>query len=197
MNQPKLPVNAYILTGGQSRRFKSDKSLVKLGNKTVTEILYDRLKSIFQNVFVVGKKVPPIDLPFISDLNHIQCPLNGIVTALEHSTTKWSFVIACDQPLLQKETIISLYNHVSPGFHIVIPETDNKLHTTCAFYHQHTLPVFVGALSRGEYVIFKPFDVLNVKKVVIKNSTVEQFININTLEDLKMAEKFFLEIGEK
>lgn len=197
MNQLKFPINAYILTGGQSRRFKSDKSLVKLGNKTVTEILYDRLISIFQNVFVVGKKVPPIDLPFIPDLNRIQCPLNGIVTALDHSNTQWSFVIACDQPLLQKETIISLYSHVSPDLHIVIPKTNDKLHTTCAFYHQYTLPVFVGALSRGEYVIYKPFDILNVKKVVIKNSDVEQFVNINTPEDLEMAEKFFLEIGEK
>ena len=49
-------INAYILTGGQSRRFGKPKCLVQLGGKALTEIVYDKLISIFMNVSVVGKE---------------------------------------------------------------------------------------------------------------------------------------------
>jgi len=192
MGKPKLPVNAYILTGGQSRRLKTDKSLVKLGDNTITELLYDRLAVVFKNVYVVGKNTPPGNLPFIPDLNHIQCPLNGIVTALDHSSSEWIFIIACDQPFVQNETIIYLYGHISQATQIIIPKTDNKLHMTSAFYHQSTRSIYKKAIAQGKYAIYEQFGILNVKKITITIQESEQFLNINTHADIERAKKFFL-----
>lgn len=49
-------INAYILTGGQSRRLNMDKSLVQLNGMTLTEIIHQKLSSIFNNIYVVGKE---------------------------------------------------------------------------------------------------------------------------------------------
>lgn len=51
-------INAYILTGGQSRRLNMDKSLVQLNGMTLTEIIHQKLSSIFNNIYVVGKENP-------------------------------------------------------------------------------------------------------------------------------------------
>jgi len=75
-------INAYILTGGQSRRLNMDKSLVQLNGLALTEIIHKKLSSLFNNIYVVGKENHYPDYNFIKDVKPIQCPLNGIVTAL-------------------------------------------------------------------------------------------------------------------
>ncbi len=78
-------INAYILAGGQSRRLNTDKSLIHLNGKTLTEIIYKKLSLIFNNIYIVGKENHFPAYSFIQDIKSIQCPLNGIVTTFEHS----------------------------------------------------------------------------------------------------------------
>jgi molybdopterin-guanine dinucleotide biosynthesis protein A len=68
-------INAYILTGGQSRRLNIDKSLVKLNSKTLTEIIHQKLSLLFNNISIVGKENHFPDFTFIQDCKPVQCPL--------------------------------------------------------------------------------------------------------------------------
>ncbi len=189
MSDFKILADAYILAGGESRRFKMDKSLAKIGNQTLTEILFERLNPIFDRVFIVGKKNKFGKLPFLRDQFEIQCPLNGIVTALQHSDGKWSFIIACDLPLIQIEVIHYLYQNITEKENAILPTTGGKIHGACAFYHSTALPIFLDSMKSGNYSLYKNFSVMNSKIIEMPDKYQSQFLNINRYEDFIEAKK--------
>ncbi|NHZ85466.1 MAG: NTP transferase domain-containing protein [Planctomycetia bacterium] len=181
-------INAYILNGGQSRRFNMDKSLVQLNGQTLTEIIYQKLGSIFNNIYIVGKENQFPDFTFIKDIRPVQCQLNGIVTALEHSHNDWIFVIACDLPVVETSSINDLYDNINSNTQVVLPNVNDNLQPLCAFYHKSVLKIFNAAIGIGDYSLMKLLDQIEVVKVIIPSEDEEQFLNINYPEDLKKAE---------
>ena len=182
-------INAYIFTGGQSRRLQTDKSLVKLNGKTLTEIMHKKLSLIFDNIYIVGKENNFPDYSFIEDVKPVQCPLNGIVTALEHTQNDWIFVIACDLPLIETSSINYLYDNIKSNVQVVLPIIDDNLQPLCAFYHKSVLTNFNAAIDKGNYSLMKLLDQIEVEKITISPENEGQFLNINYPEDLKKAEE--------
>ena len=181
--------NAYILTGGQSRRFGEPKCLVQLDGKTLTEIIYDKLISIFTNVSIVGKENHFLKYNFVEDANSIQCPMNGIATALEHSNSDWIFVIACDLPLIKDNIISSIYDNIDMEKHAVVPSVDNQLQQLCALYHKSILKYFNSAIEKGDFSLMRLLNQSDILKIAIPFNDNEQFLNINYPEDLEKAEE--------
>ena len=180
-------IKAYILTGGQSRRLNTDKCLVELNGITLTEIIYKKLNPLFQNINIVGKENHFSDYTFIEDIQPVQCPLNGIVTALEHSQHNWIFVIACDLPLIETSTFNYLYDNIKSNIQVVLPIVNDNLQPLCAFYHKSVLKIFNTAIKKGDYRLMRLLDNLEVLKVTISSNDEEQFLNINYPKDLKKA----------
>ena len=181
-------ISAYILIGGQSRRLNADKCLVKLNGQTLTEIIHQKLRSIFNNIYIVGKENIFPDYDFIKDIKPIQCPLNGIVTALEHTTKEWIFIIACDLPLIEASSINYLYDNIKSNVQVVLPIVNDNLQPLCAFYHTSVLNNFNTAIEKGDYGLMKILDNLKALKVAISTKNNEQFLNINYPKDLEKAE---------
>jgi len=178
-------INAYILTGGQSRRFNTDKSLVQINGKTLTQIIHARLSPIFNNTYIVGKENNFLNYNFIKDVKPVQCPLNGIVTALEHSKNDWIFVIACDMPLINDNIINYLCNNIEVVKHAVVPSVNNQLQPLCAFYHKSILKYFNSAINKGDFSLMKLLNQLDISKIAIPINDIDQFLNANYPEDLK------------
>jgi molybdopterin-guanine dinucleotide biosynthesis protein A len=189
MNISLYNINAYIFTGGQSRRLYTDKSLVQLNGKTLTEIIHHKLSLIFGNIYIVGKENNFPDYDFIQDIKSVQCPLNGIVTALEHTQNDWIFVIACDLPLVKISSINDIYDSIDSNTQVVLPNVNNKLQPLCAFYHKSILKIFNIAIDENDYSLMKLLDQSEVVKVEIPTVDKEQFLNINYPEDLEKAEE--------
>lgn len=178
-------INAYILTGGQSRRLTMDKSLVQLNDKTLTEIIYEKLSFLFNNIYVVGKDNHFHNFTFIQDVKPVQCPLNGIVTALEHNQKEWIFIIACDLPLVKVKSINYLYDNINAQ--VVVPIVDDKPQPLCAFYHNSVLKKFNMAIDGGDYSLMKLLNQIEAVKITISSENEEQFLNINYPGDLEKA----------
>lgn len=182
-------INAYIFTGGQSRRLRTDKSLVKLNGRTLTEIIHQKLSLIFDNIYIVGKEDNFPDYNFIQDIKPVQCPLNGIVTALEHNQNDWIFIIACDLPMVKTSSINDLHNNINSSTQVVLPKVNNILQPLCAFYHKSVLKDFNAAIDGGDYSLLKLLNQIEVVKVTIPYENKAQFLNINYQEDIKKAEE--------
>jgi len=189
MNSPLYDVNAYILTGGQSRRLNTDKSLVQLNGKTLTEIVHQKLSLIFNSIYIVGKDNHFPNYNFINDVKPVQCPLNGIVTALEHNKNEWVFIIACDLPMVTTSSIIDIYDSIDSNTQVVLPKVTDRLQPLCAFYHKSVLKYFNNALAKGNYSLMKLLDQIELVKITIPLDNEEQFLNINNTENLKRAEE--------
>ena len=182
-------INAYILTGGKSRRMKTTKSLVQLNGKSLTENVYENLNKVFKDVYVVGKENHFPNYNFVSDLEPVQCPLNGIITALENSQKDWIFAIACDLPFITSSTINYLFAQFELKEQIVLPKINDRLQPLCAFYNKSVLNHFKNAIMLGHYSLILSFDQLLVNKVAVDNKFEDQFLNINYPEDLERALK--------
>jgi len=182
-------IDAYILTGGQSRRFTADKCLAKINGKTLTEIIYAKLSVVFDNVYIVGKDNPFSHINFVKDMNEVQCPLNGIATALDHSKSDFIFVIACDMPLVKNGTISNISKEVKVTSEVVLSVVDSQNQPLCAFYSKEILPKINTAIKKKEYSLMKLLDQLDVAKIAISNNDIWQFLNVNYPADLKKAER--------
>lgn len=178
-------MNAYILTGGDSRRFIIDKSLAKINNQTLTELVHRNLKPLFDDILIVGKSNDFPDFKFVKDSHNVQCPLNGIVTALEHSNTDWVFIIACDLPLIKSDTIKNILNQIDNNSQLVLPIVKDRPQPLCALYNQSVYEQFKTGIDSEDYSLISKFKNLSVKEVLIHDKEIKQFLNVNYPEDLE------------
>ena len=93
---------AYILVGGKSSRFGSDKALIEFEGRPLALHLAAVARQSAGAVTLVG---PPdryqhLGLPVIPDTHQGVGPLAGVLAALEHSVQPWNLVLACDMPRL-------------------------------------------------------------------------------------------------
>ncbi len=175
-------VNGYILTGGFSRRFGSDKALAKINNHTFTEELFETLLPILKSVSVVGKKQYFGNIPFIEDNLDIQCPMVGLYSALKQSDTDWNFIINVDMPLIDKEIVQYLASKNSGSEKIVAPKVDNKIYPLCAFYHSTLQDSILKSINKKSYKLMDFIE--NISNTVTMNKHSDKFINVNTKQDL-------------
>lgn len=112
---------AYILAGGQSRRFGSDKARAAFDKKPLIAQLAEQLSTCLNPVVVVAEsagKYDDLGLTTIADDRPGQGPLGGLATALHHRQATlgpgWCFVAACDTVAESLDTVDLLANHLKP-----------------------------------------------------------------------------------
>ncbi|GAF86738.1 unnamed protein product, partial [marine sediment metagenome] len=181
--------SAYLLTGGKSKRFGRPKCLATINQKPLIDIVHSNVKSSFQKVYQVGKKSHST-IPFIMDEFDTSCPLNGIVTALRHCTSKWVFIIACDLPLISQNIIQHLGNNLDLDYQALLPDVNGYLQYTCAFYHIDILKQAEQNLINGNVALH---DLVNHTRYNTVNYPPEQeiyFTNVNTADKLTIVENW-------
>ncbi len=97
-----MKINIAVMAGGQSRRFKADKTVELFDGKPLIKHAIDNLSDIADGIIVVAKdcsKYSFLDIECITDAYDVQCPMVGILTALKHFKTP-VFVVAADVPFV-------------------------------------------------------------------------------------------------
>ncbi len=183
-------MNAFILTGGHSRRMGQDKSLLTLGNRTFTEILYEEMLPHFDSVTVVGKEKTHPDLPFLKDKLPEQCSMIGIYTALEFSSSSWNFIISVDMPAVTAELAQFLYRHVDDAHSILLPQVDGRQYPTCAWYHTSLSDALYDAISAQQFRLMK-FVSKNDARIINTSDYRKKLMNVNTPVDYRIFSRMF------
>jgi len=177
-------IEAFILIGGLSRRFGEPKCLAEYKGKMLTEIVYSNIVDSLKKVSIVGKENYFDEYTFIRDNHQIQCPMNGINTALAAAKSDWIFIVACDMPLINSKTINYLYHNIDFSQKALIPQMDGKLQPLCGFYNISISKNIELAIKNEEYSLFKVLNNLDIKKIAIPHKLKLQFLNINYPKDL-------------
>ncbi len=103
------PLYGLILSGGKSSRMGTDKALIDYHGKPQQELLFDLVQEFCAHTFISLREDQQDDLPekykVILDQNEYPGPLNGILSAHKKYPEAAWLVIACDLPLLDKETL--------------------------------------------------------------------------------------------
>jgi molybdopterin-guanine dinucleotide biosynthesis protein A len=134
-------ITGIILSGGKSTRMGENKSLLKIGDRTVIEYVNDLMKSIFSKVILITNNPDEyefLNLEMHDDIFYQMGPLAGIHSGLIHSKKVKNFIISCDIPLMTSQMIAYLveYNTNKP---ITIAKADGFIQQLCGLYDQSCL----------------------------------------------------------
>lgn len=144
-------VSCVILAGGKNVRMGRNKALLKVGDKTIIEIINEVVEKIFTNIIVVSNEPDQysfLNKKVVSDIYPGRGPISGIHTGLIESSTERNFFISCDLPLVPAGIIEYIINY-STNKPITIPTAGNYLQTLCAVYDKSCLPVIEHRLNKN------------------------------------------------
>ena len=186
-------VTGIILAGGLGRRLGgTNKAFLDLNGVSFIERLIELFDSLFgQSMIVANNPAAFADLPIrvVQDLEPYKGTIMGLITGLDYAATDWSFVTACDTPLLQEEVVSRVVEATGPEVKVVLSQTPDGLQPLVSAYHRGCLPALTKLYKQGERSLrplFKmvPVTCLEVADMLEADPELLSFININTPQDL-------------
>ncbi|MDO9085711.1 MAG: molybdenum cofactor guanylyltransferase [Anaerolineaceae bacterium] len=198
-----MNVSIVIQAGGQSSRMGEDKGLLELCGRPMIENIIQRLKPYAHELIITTnhpERYRQFGIQLVGDIYKDYGALAGLHTALSAATNEVVFVIACDLPFVN----LGLYKFMKNLFmaknvDVVIPKTEMGYEPFYALYRKSTcLPYVSSAIDSGKRRLISWFEsaiVHPVFEVELRqfDPLLASFVNINTPEDLKLAEKQCLE----
>ena len=141
-------ITGIILSGGRSTRMGENKSLMKIGDKTVIEHVADLMKDLFNKVILVTNDPDEysfLELEVFKDIYFRMGPLAGIHSGLTHSTSDKNFFLSCDMPFMTADMIkyLAEYKTNKP---ITIAKADGFVQQLCGLYDK-------SCLSKAEKIL--------------------------------------------
>ncbi|HQZ97297.1 MAG TPA: molybdenum cofactor guanylyltransferase [Pyrinomonadaceae bacterium] len=139
--------DAFILIGGISSRFGSNKAFAAFDGKTLASRaaeMVERTASPKTVRFVVrseeqfdAERLLSLGRGVVADLKPGFGAWSGLHTALAYSSTVWTFVLACDLPYASGDLINKLAGLTDDAVDAVVPrQPDGRLQPLCAFYRR-------------------------------------------------------------
>ncbi len=193
---------AIILAGGRATRMGgSDKALQKLGNQALVAHVIAALKpqcsSIIINANGDAARFAPFPVPVVADdVPDFPGPLAGVLAGLDyfaaqHPDLTFAVSVATDTPFLPTDLVARLHAaRAAKKAEIAVARSDNIVHPTFALW-----PITLRADLREALVVE---DLRRVNSFFARHvcayadwsvAPYDPFLNINTLEDLRAAER--------
>jgi len=196
-NNLKLTTNNFtlaIISGGKSSRMGTNKAFVKIGEQTLIERIIDRTKDIGQQETILITNTPDeyahLHLPMYSDVVPDSGSLGGICTAIHHSKTSHSIVIACDMPFVSADLLRFMMTHAENA-DVVVPTVDDYPQGLHAIYSKNCLESIRGKIEEKRLKVIGFYDDVHVtyldEEMLEKFNPEVVFMNVNTPEELEKA----------
>ncbi len=193
-----LRAACFILIGGRSSRFGTDKALVEFEG----ELLATRAARIVETalgfapatLIAAGKDqfdpeaLSKLDRSVVFDLKPGNGVWSGLHAALCSTQKEWLYLSACDNPFLTSEFLRRLASGIADSFDAVVPrQPDLRLQPLCSLYRvRAALPIVESVLAGGGRIpaLTTIFDGLRT-----------HILEPETYSGLENADKFFLNIN--
>lgn len=180
-----------ILVGGYGRRLGLEKAEAELCGKKLIEIIVEKFKDL--ESFIVcrdleqAKKFSKYGNTIVDEIKNFG-PLSGIHAALKNLGD--CLIVAVDMPFVKREVVEKMWR-IGKNYKTLIPYT-NRPEPLLAFYSSKILEKIEDAMKRG---VRKILDALgedaNFYDAKELDPDLTSFFNINTVEDLRVAERIF------
>ncbi len=202
----KFDCTGVILAGGKNRRLPGKKKTFRrVGNEMILEGIYEVFSQLFKEVIIVVNEPEEFagwDLAVVTDIIPAGCALAGIHTGLFYASFPHVYVTACDTPFLNLKVIKHLVGKIQPGYDVIVPRTQGGLEPLSAVYSKRCIPLIEDNLERNIFMIKKFFKQRKIMEVPMEelkplDPDMRFAFNINTPEDLKMAQQMLPKIKDR
>ena len=184
-------ISLLIIAGGKSSRIGQDKRFLTVGNRQMLEIILEKASKInFRQIFLCVEE-NSLAIKNLSDkfganilIDEIKDAgaMSGIANGLKNIKTNWAIAVSADMPFFDFNVLKSINFADTQA---IIPLVDGKFQPLAAFYHKNLANFFLNELLSGQRKIFNA-----IKKIphsIAEISSFEQFFNVNTPADLRLA----------
>jgi molybdopterin-guanine dinucleotide biosynthesis protein A len=195
-------VRGYVLAGGASSRFGTDKALAELQGKSMLARTVDIVASVCSDVAIVAAESKVLDKQARNILDRWpgEGPLGGILTALldvtqNSSQELWCLVVSCDMPFLTQEWLAFLATRASESSgEAIVPQNAGRMEPLCACWKSSASAAISAMFDAGTR---KVTDVLKTLRTEILDekdwkrfdSDGRLFWNMNTRADYDEARR--------
>ena len=189
-----------ILAGGKSSRFGEDKSIAKLGDKTLLDHTINKIEKEFTEILVISNNK---EFNFKNNKIHVveDCiegqlgPLVGILTAMKwvkknNKNYKWIASFPCDTPFFDMKFISELKIKIKEtSKKLIFLNSDKKRHNIFGLWSVDLIETLEEDIKNGLRKVEIWADKIGYEKININTNEFDMFLNINTKEDLKKAKE--------
>jgi molybdenum cofactor guanylyltransferase len=190
-----VPVTAVILAGGLARRFKGeDKGLIELAHRPLAGWVAERLHGHVAEVLVNANRnlgdYAALGYPVVADhLPGNLGPLAGLLAAGRTAQQEWLLSVPCDAPFLPLDLALHLHaqalvNHVQ----MVRAADETGVHYAVMLMHCSLLPDLERFVQGGGRQV-RAWQEEHPVETVVFQSDPYAFLNVNTPDDLRTAER--------
>ena len=190
-----------ILAGGKSSRFGSNKSLSKLANNKLIEHVMNKIDKYFPEILVVsndsGLKIENQKIKIIKDcIKGYLGPLVGVLSAMKYANSfenkfKWIITFPCDTPFFEKLIVEKMIEKAtSPKEKIYFVKDKKQRHNIFGLWSTSLEKVLEEDLNNNFRKVDLWADKIGCNFIEKDIQNENEFLNINTREDLGLAEKF-------
>ena len=195
-----LETSAIVLAGGESKRFHSNKALADWHGEPLLSHIVRNLKSLFSEILVVSKTpklypfVQSLGARLVTDYFSSHHALGGLYSGLVETQKPYSFLCACDMPLIQPE-LIRLISQFKKNYKAVVPVWQGFPEPLCAFYSKECLKTLEKSLKEKRYELQNflceiPAYFLSEEKIRIADPDGLSFKDIDTPSDYATLSPF-------
>lgn len=188
-NESVTTPHAYILAGGQSRRFGSDKARALLGGEPLIARLADRIAPVVESVTVVADiedKYADLNLHTIADRQPGLGPIGGLATALDHLVTyhrgDWLLLSSCDLVEPDVELIRRLRAAAATDRKAIAFKHD-RWEPLFALYHRSIALDIGAAIADGQLAMQQLLDHVQATKLALPAGQMK-IVQVNTPGEL-------------
>jgi len=188
-------ITAVILAGGQGSRLGGvDKGLIQLQQMSLVQHVINRIKPQVTEIIISANRnldvYTNLGYPVYTDeVSNFAGPLAGILKALQHCQSEWLLTIPADSPFIADDLTRRLIQNVEDN-KIAIAHDGERLQPTFSLIHKSLESSLKDFLQKGErktrvWIQQQPHTIVDF------SDQADDFININTQEELNNAEKYF------
>ena len=190
-----------ILAGGKSSRFGSNKSLSMLANNKLIEHVINKIDAYFSEILVISNdsslKINNQKINIIKDCikGHLG-PLAGVLSAMKYANSfknkyKWIITFPCDTPFFNKIIIEKMIKKsISAKEKIYFVKDKKQRHNIFGLWSTSLEGVLEADLNNNFRKVDLWADKIGCNFIEKDIQNENEFLNINTKEDLELAEKF-------
>ena len=189
-------ITAIILCGGRGTRLGSvDKPLLEVGDKPLLGHVIDRVRpqvdALVLSCAITTSAYEAFGHPVVEDRDASQGPLGGFVSALPHVGTPWVLTTPADTPFLPDNLVVSLAMECDRAGAAVVT----------AGGHRQNLVMLLDADHARSLAAFYEDGGRAIHRWLVANAVTtvdfrtDEFLNVNTAEDLARARDLAAKLG--
>ena len=189
-----------ILAGGKSSRFGEDKSIAKLGDKTLLDHTINKIENEFTEILLISNNK---EFNFKNNKIHVveDCiegqlgPLVGILTAMKwviknKKNYKWIASFPCDTPFFDIKLISELKIKVKEtSKKLIFLNSNKKRHNIFGLWSIDLIEILEKDIKNSFRKVELWADKVGYENININEEKFDRFLNINTKKDLEKAKE--------